>query len=87
MSRPRHKRSITIARHRTSISLEDAFWDALGKFAKADGKSVADLVSEIDLRRGGTGRSNGRADDARRSGTSLSAAIRVYVLERSKARP
>ena len=87
MTRPRHKRSITIARHRTSISLEDAFWDALSKFAKADGKSVADLVSEIDMRRGGTGRSNGRADDARQSGTSLSAAIRLYVLERSKARP
>ena len=30
MTKSRHKRSITIARHRTSISLEDAFWDALG---------------------------------------------------------
>ena len=75
MTKPRHKRSITIARHRTSISLEDGFWQALSRLAKADGRSVADLVSEIDRRRG-TSRSN----------TSLSAAIRLYVLERLEAR-
>ena len=81
MAKSRHKRSITIARHRTSISLEDAFWDALGTFAEADGKSVADLVGEIDR-----GRRDlplrGRPADATRSDTSLSAAIRLYVLER-----
>ena len=82
MAKSRHKRSITIARHRTSISLEDAFWDALGTFAEADGKSVADLVGEIDRRRGGTGRSGARPADASQSDTSLSAAIRLYVLER-----
>jgi predicted DNA-binding ribbon-helix-helix protein len=82
MAKSRHKRSITIARHRTSISLEDAFWDALGTFAKSDGKSVADFVSEIDRRRGGTGRSGTRPADASQSDTSLSAAIRLYVLER-----
>lgn len=75
MTKPRHKRSITIARHRTSISLEDAFWQALGRLAKADGRSVADLVSEIDRRR-----------ESSRSYTSLSAAIRLYVLERLEAR-
>jgi predicted DNA-binding ribbon-helix-helix protein len=75
MARSRHKRSITIARHRTSISLEDGFWDALGRLAKIDGRSVADLVSEIDQGR-----------EANMTGTSLSAAIRVYVLERLQAR-
>ena len=75
MTKPRHKRSITIARHRTSISLEDAFWQALSRLAQADGRSVADLVSEIDRRR-----------ETSRSKTSLSAAIRLYVLERVEAR-
>jgi predicted DNA-binding ribbon-helix-helix protein len=82
MAKSRHKRSITIARHRTSISLEDAFWDALGRFAEADGKSVADLVGEIDRRRGGTGGPGARPADATQSDTSLSAAIRLYVLQR-----
>ena len=75
MAKSRHKRSITIARHRTSISLEDAFWQALSRLAKTDGRSVADLVSEIDRQR-----------EASRSKTSLSAAIRLYVLERLDAR-
>ena len=75
MTKPRHKRSITVARHRTSISLEDGFWQALSRLAKADGRSVADLVSEIDRRR-----------ETSRSNTSLSAAIRLYVLERLEAR-
>jgi predicted DNA-binding ribbon-helix-helix protein len=75
MTKRRHKRSITIARHRTSISLEDAFWQALSRLAKVDGRSVADLVSEIDRRR-----------ETSRSDTSLSAAIRLYVLERLEAR-
>ncbi len=75
MTKPRHKRSITIARHRTSISLEDGFWQALSRLAKADGRSVADLVGEIDRRR-----------ETSRSNTSLSAAIRLYVLERLEAR-
>ena len=74
MAKSRHKRSITIARHRTSISLEDGFWQALSRLAKADGRSVADLVSEIDRRR-----------ETSRSDTSLSAAIRLYVLERLEA--
>jgi len=38
MGKSRQKRSITIARHRTSISLEDAFWDALAKLAEVDGE-------------------------------------------------
>ena len=69
---PRNKRSIMIAGHRTSISLEDAFWDALGELAAKDGRSLAALIGEIDKRRGETGRAE----------ASLSAAIRLYVLER-----
>jgi predicted DNA-binding ribbon-helix-helix protein len=75
VAKSRHKRSITIARHRTSISLEDAFWQALSRLAEAEGRSVAALVSEIDRRR-----------ETSRSNTSLSAAIRLYVLERLEAR-
>jgi predicted DNA-binding ribbon-helix-helix protein len=69
-----NKRSLTIARHRTSVSLEDDFWEALGDYARADGKSVAALIGEIDQRR------------SRRQGPQpgLSAAIRLYVLERMK---
>jgi predicted DNA-binding ribbon-helix-helix protein len=74
MARPKNKRSLTIARHRTSVSLEDEFWEALGAFARADGKSVAELIGEIDQNRG--------AKPERRLG--LSAAIRLYVLERMK---
>ena len=74
MAQARNKRSLSIAGHRTSVSLENEFWDALADVARADGKSVAALVGEIDKRRSGkTGAQSG-----------LSAAIRVYVLERMK---
>jgi predicted DNA-binding ribbon-helix-helix protein len=72
MAQPRNKRSLSIARHRTSVSLEDEFWDALVGIARADGKSVAGLVGEIDKRRSGKPSPQ----------VSLSAAIRIYVLER-----
>ena len=71
MAPSRNKRSLTIARHRTSVTLEDDFWEALGEIARADGKSVAELVGEIDRRRSA-------------AGGSLSAAIRLYVLARAK---
>ncbi|ODR98747.1 hypothetical protein AUC68_05900 [Methyloceanibacter methanicus] len=73
MAKARNKRSVTIARHRTSISLEEPFWDALTGMARDDGKSIAGLVSEIDQARTDKG-----------DGTSLSAALRLYVLERMK---
>lgn len=66
-----HKRSITIAGHRTSISLEPSFWDALNDIARAQGKSVNEIVRKIDAARG-----NAPADKL-----SLSAAIRVYLIE------
>jgi predicted DNA-binding ribbon-helix-helix protein len=61
------KHSVVIAGHRTSISLEAAFWDGLRTIAAADGRSVASLVAEIDRRRTG----------------NLSGAIRVFVLQRA----
>lgn len=74
MTTARNKRSLTIARHRTSVSLEDPFWTALAEIAKAQGKSVAGLVGEIDRARAE------KAGDP----VSLSAAIRLYVLEQSQ---
>jgi predicted DNA-binding ribbon-helix-helix protein len=74
MARPGNKRSLTIARHRTSITLEDEFWDALGEIARGEGKSVASLVGEIDKSRSARGSKQ----------PSLSAAIRLYVLERMR---
>jgi predicted DNA-binding ribbon-helix-helix protein len=76
MAQASNKRSLTIARHRTSVTLEDAFWDALGDIARAEGKSVAALVGEIDRSRGA--RANKQP--------SLSAAIRLYVLARTRGR-
>jgi predicted DNA-binding ribbon-helix-helix protein len=72
MAKSQNKRSLTVAGHRTSISLEDAFWTALGEIAAAEGKSVPALVAEIDRQRG--------AGSPREA--NLSAAIRLYVLER-----
>jgi predicted DNA-binding ribbon-helix-helix protein len=62
---PLHKRSVTIAGHRTSLSLEPEFWAALRDQAKARGWSLARLIGEID---------RGRA------GRNLSSAARVFLL-------
>ena len=61
------KRSLTIAGHRTSVSLEPEFWTAFGAAARAEGRSVASLVAEIDQARGER---------------NLSSAIRVWLLQR-----
>lgn len=58
------KRSVTIAGHRTSVSLEDPFWNELGRIASRDRKSLNGLIAEIDENRE----------------TNLSSAIRLYVL-------
>jgi len=52
------KRSLTIAGHRTSISLEDDFWDALKDISKTKGKSLPVLIAEIDASRGPRGLSS-----------------------------
>ncbi len=76
------KRSITISGHRTSISLEPAFWEALGEVAQEQGKSVAALVAEIDRARL-AGTIAGMAE-APQSG--LSGAVRVFLLNHYRAR-
>ena len=64
MGRP-VKRSFTIASHRTSISLESEFWEALKTAAGAEGVAVAKLIARIDSTRGGSG---------------LSSAVRCWIL-------
>ena len=64
------KRSVLIAGHATSVTLETAFWDELKVMAEARGTSVNQLVAEIDSGRDG----------------NLSSAIRVFVLTELKAR-
>ncbi len=59
------KRSLTIAGHRTSLSLEPEFWSLLRETAKKQQKPLAALVAEIDKTRG------------RRN---LSSAVRVWLL-------
>jgi predicted DNA-binding ribbon-helix-helix protein len=59
------KRSVNVAGHATSVSLEGAFWDALKEIAEARRLSLASLIAEIDSEREG----------------NLSSALRVYVLE------
>lgn len=59
------KHSIVIAGHRTSISLERAFWEALQKIARERQISIAALVASVDVERGEA---------------NLSSALRVFVL-------
>lgn len=58
------KRSVTIAGHATSVSLEQPFWDELVKIAEARKISLSHLIEDIDTARQ----------------TNLSSALRLYVL-------
>lgn len=62
------KRSVVVGGHRTSISLEQAFWEALQQMAAAQDKTINQMVSDIDAARSG----------------NLSSAIRVWILDRAK---
>ena len=57
--------SLTLRGHRTSVSLEHAFWEAFRAIATAQSQSLNDLAARIDAERGDVG---------------LASAIRVYVL-------
>ena len=59
------KRSIVVAGHKTSVSLEDAFWEGLKEIANTKRKTLSELVSGIDIDR---------------EHTNLSSAIRLFVL-------
>ncbi|MBV7410052.1 ribbon-helix-helix domain-containing protein [Maritimibacter sp. DP1N21-5] len=64
-ARPR-KHSVTLRGHRTSVSLEDEFWQAFREIAEAEGKGINELATEID--------------EARGVSSGLASAIRLYVL-------
>jgi len=66
MKSPVVKRSIVIAGHKTSVSLEDAFWQGLKEIAQSRRMTLSDLVSTID-----SDRQHG----------NLSSAIRLFVLD------
>ena len=59
------KRSITINKHRTSLSLENEFWEALKKVSKIKKCSIESLITRIDLNRK----------------TSLASSTRVFLLQ------
>jgi predicted DNA-binding ribbon-helix-helix protein len=60
------KRSIVVAGHKTSVSLEDAFWNGLKEIAGRRDITLSDLVAAID---------------SQRHHGNLSSAIRLFVLE------
>ncbi len=59
------KHSVVLAGHKTSVSLEPEFWEALRAIAQARDRTINDLVGAIDRQRSG----------------NLSSAIRLYVLD------
>jgi predicted DNA-binding ribbon-helix-helix protein len=65
------KRSVVVAGHKTSVSLEDAFWHALKDIARERSVSLRSLVAEID---------------AGRRGGNLSSAVRLHVLDHYRRR-
>jgi predicted DNA-binding ribbon-helix-helix protein len=66
MKSPVVKRSIILAGHKTSVSLEDAFWNALKEIARKRLMTLSDLVGTID---------------SQRQQGNLSSALRLFVLE------
>lgn len=64
------KRSVRIAHHSTSISLEPEFWDELKSIAARQGVSLNDLIAQVDAARSG----------------NLSSALRLYVLKALKVK-
>jgi predicted DNA-binding ribbon-helix-helix protein len=71
MKSPVVKRSIVIAGHKTSVSLEDAFWTGLKDIAVSRRMTLSDLVGAID---------------SERQHGNLSSAIRLFVLDHYQAR-
>jgi predicted DNA-binding ribbon-helix-helix protein len=67
------KHSLTLRGHRTSVSLEAAFWQAFRDLAETEGKTLNALAAEIDA--------------SRETDIGLASAIRVYVLQRLQAAP
>jgi predicted DNA-binding ribbon-helix-helix protein len=70
MKSPVVKRSIVIAGHKTSVSLEDAFWKGLKEIAGSRDLTLSEMVAAID-----SGRAQG----------NLSSALRLFVLDHYRA--
>lgn len=68
---PVRKRSVVIGGHKTSVSMEDAFWNALREIAAASKRTLSDLVGEVDQNR---------------AQGNLSSALRLRVLAHYQAR-
>lgn len=71
MARP-VKHSLTLRGHRTSVSLEDEFWQAFRQIAARRGRPINDLAAEIDEQRG--------------TDAGLASAIRLFVLRELRER-
>jgi predicted DNA-binding ribbon-helix-helix protein len=71
MKSPVVKRSVVLAGHRTSVSLEDAFWEALKDIAATRRTTVSDMIGKID---------------SDRKHNNLSSALRLFVLNHYQAR-
>jgi predicted DNA-binding ribbon-helix-helix protein len=67
LNSPIMKRSVVVGGRKTSVSLEDAFWDELRKIAAAKRSTISDLMGEIDDRRG--------------VAMNLSSCVRLFVLQ------
>lgn len=67
------KRSFTIGGHRTSISLEAPFWEALREIARREKQSLAQLVQSVDVQ---------RSDDG-----GLSSSVRIWILDYFRRNP
>jgi predicted DNA-binding ribbon-helix-helix protein len=66
------KRSIVVAGHKTSVSLEDDFWKGIKEIAAERLMTLSDVVGEID---------------SRRENSNLSSAVRLFVLDFYRSRP
>jgi predicted DNA-binding ribbon-helix-helix protein len=68
---PVTKRSIVVAGHKTSVSLEEAFWNGMKEISGEHSVTLSELVGEVD---------------AKRQQSNLSSAIRLFVLDYFKTR-
>jgi len=59
------KRSVVLAGHKTSVSIEDAFWNGLKEIGKGSGLTISELIADID---------------SQRLQGNLSSSIRLFVL-------
>lgn len=71
MKSPIIKRSVSVAGHKTNISLEEAFWTGLREIAQSRATTVSAVVADIDMHR---------------RHANLSSAVRLFVLEHAQAK-